>query len=563
MVTRRNFIITSAAAIAALTLDKKNILAAERSKPLGAGNPLQIPTEISGGQLTVGKTSIQILSGNQTDILSINAVYPPPTIRVKKGDSFSAHILNNLSDDVVIHWHGLHVPSAMDGHPMNAVKTGVTADINYSVINRAGTYFYHSHTDMMTAEQVYRGLAGMFIIDDDEDKALPLPRGEFEVPLMISDKLFDSNNQLVYSPTMDDMLRGWLGDTIMVNGTPDPFLDVAPTLYRFRIVNASNSRIYKIALSDNSEFTVISGDGGLLEAPVKTTSCFLANAERLDILIDFSKYQQGSSITLRSISFSTSDAPPPAPIPAQGAALDILRFDVTKTGDSKASIPAILSSIVKYLPADSKTTRTFGLTSSSVAHAINGKTFVMDRIDTHVPFNTLETWKFFNASEHIHPMHVHATQFQVLDRGGSAPTAPNDLGWKDTVMVNPFETVNVLVKFDAYDGVYLVHCHNLEHEDHGMMSNFMVDNGGSVKDTQTADTQLSVYPNPASDKTTITLLDTDRKKELFLFDTSGKVVLKEIIPDGLQTFQLNVSSLATGSYRVALGDRSAILTVIK
>lgn len=562
MITRRNFILTSAAALATVALDKTTLLAS--NTPVAAsGNPLRIPSEIPGGTLAIGSSSTQLFDGNPTNILSINATYPAPTIRIKKGDNLSAHILNNMSDDVVLHWHGLHVPALMDGHPMNAIKSGASADINYTVINRAGTYFYHSHTDMMTAEQVYRGLAGMFIVDDDEDTALPLPRGEFDIPLMISDKRFDENNQLVYSLTIDDMLRGWLGDQILVNGTPDPFLDVAPTLYRFRIVNTSNARIYKIALSDDSEFTVIGGDGGLLEAPVKTKSCFLANAERLDILVDFSKYQQGASITLKSLSFSANEPPPPAPVPAQGDTLDIIRFNVTKTGDSKSSIPITLSTIEKYLEADSKTTRTFGLTSTAIAHSINGKTFVMDRIDATVPFNTLETWKFFNASEHIHPMHIHGVQFQVLDRGGFPPTAANDLGWKDTVMVSPFETVNVLIKFGTYDGMYLIHCHNLEHEDHGMMSNFMVDNTGSVGENSDVDSQLSIYPNPAVDNTTIKLLESDYNKELSLYDATGKNILNKVIPHGSETLQLDLNRLATGSYRLALNGRSATLTIVK
>ncbi len=562
MITRRNFILTSAAALAAVALDKTTVHASN-TPVTASGNSLKIPAEIPGGTLAIGNNSTQLFEGNPTNILSINTTYPAPTIRVKKGDSFSAHILNNLSDDVVLHWHGLHVPASMDGHPMNAIKSGMTADITYPIINRAGTYFYHSHTDMMTAQQVYRGLAGMFIVDDDEDAALPLPRGEFDIPLMISDKRFDENNQLLYSLTIDDMLRGWLGDKILVNGTPDPFLDVAPTLYRFRIVNASNARIYKIALSDDSEFTVIGGDGGLLEAPVKTKSCFLANAERVDILVDFSKYQQGASITLKSVSFSANEPPPPPPVPSQGESLDIIRFNVTKTGDSKASIPSSLSIIEKYLAADSKNTRTFGLASSAIAHTINGKTFAMDRIDATVPFNTLETWTFFNASEHIHPMHIHGIQFQILDRGGSPPSAANDLGWKDTVIVNPFETVNVLIKFNAYDGMYLVHCHNLEHEDHGMMSNFMVDGTGGVIEHSDADSQLSIYPNPAIENITIQLVEGDRNKELFLYDIAGKDILRKIIPDGSETFHLDINHLATGSYRLALNGRSAILTVIK
>ncbi|HYM19556.1 MAG TPA: multicopper oxidase domain-containing protein [Candidatus Kapabacteria bacterium] len=557
--SRRRFLTGSAVAALAVAAGKKLPLKNKHSA-LVSGNPLLIPSEISGGNLTIATATAQIFSGSNTNILSINGSYPAPTIRIKKSQTFSAHILNNLADDLVLHWHGQHVPAVMDGHPKYAIKSGQSADITFPVINRAGTYFYHSHTDMMTAEQVYRGLAGMFIVDDDEDGALPLPRGMFDVPLVLSDKRFDTNKQIVYSPTMTDLMNGYVGETILVNGTSDPFLSVASTLYRFRILNASNARIYQIALSDNSSFMIIGSDGGLLETPLSATSCFLSPAERVDVLIDFSKYQTGSSLTLKSLPFSV-DVTPYTPLP-QGAAFDILRFDINATGNSHSQIPAALSSIIKYSRADAVNTLQFVLGTDGMNHTINSLKFQMDRIDNTIPFNTLEVWTFDNTqTTNIHPMHVHGTQFQVASRS-FGDLLSSDSGWKDTVMVRGGEAMDVLVKFADYEGIYLVHCHNLEHEDHGMMSNFLVSKTNSVDQDSSTLAELSVSPNPANDHANIRIPKADSSRTVTITDIHGKKIKQFSVAGDVLSVNVSVRSFPSGEYFIRVDGETVTMQVI-
>ncbi len=560
--TRRNFLLGTALATASVATARQSVFAKSGMfTSLASGNPLKIPPVINGGDLLVAPGKSEIFPGVQTDVLTVNGLYPAPMIRIKKGEQFSARLINNLSEDCVLHWHGFHLPSEMDGHPKYAIAPGQTTDITFPIINRAGTYFYHSHTDMKTAEQVYRGLAGMFIVDDDEDAALPLPRGIYEVPLIISDKHFDDAKQLSYMPNALDLRGGFLGETILVNGTVDAYHNVAPTLYRFRVLNNSNARTYKLALSNDASFTVIGGDGGLLENPVSVKSCFLAPAERLDILVDFSTYQNGTEITLKSISFSY-DGPPSSSSVNEGAELNILRFDVTATGTSGAQIPATLSTIVAYKEADALRTRQFTLFHSGSMHMINGLSFSMDRIDYTIPFGELEIWEFLNNTTEIHPMHIHGLQFQVLDRSSSSALFTNDLGWKDTVMVAGLDTVRVLVKFDTYEGLYLLHCHNLEHEDHGMMLNIFITKQDGVVEEKPSEAPFQIFPNPAHEIATVFVAPVNSPRALLLTTMTGVPIFQQIIDAGASSATLHLNGVSSGKYIVSIDGLTTLLDVI-
>lgn len=560
--TRRNFLLGTALATASVATARQSVFAKSGLfAGLPSGNPLKIPPVINGGNLTIAAGKSEIFPGVQTDVYTINGSYPAPMIRIKKGEQFSAHITNNLTGDCVLHWHGLHLPAEMDGHPKYAIAPGQSTDITFPIINRAGTYFYHAHTDMRTAEQVYRGIAGMFIVDDDEDTALPLPRGIYDVPLMISDKHFDDTKQLSYLPGALDLRGGFLGETILVNGTVDAYHSVAPTLYRFRVVNNSNARTYKLALSNDASFTVIGTDGGLIEKPVSVKSCFLSPAERLDILVDFSTYQSGTEITLKSISFPY-DGPQSSSSVIEGAELNILRFDVSTSGTSGAQIPTALSTIVAYKEADALRTRQFNLFHSGTMHMINGLSFSMNRIDYTIPFGELEIWEFLNNTTEIHPMHIHGLQFQVLDRSSSSVLFTNDLGWKDTVMVAGLDTVRVLVKFDTYEGLFLLHCHNLEHEDHGMMLNILIAKQNGVVEEKLSETQFQISPNPAREMTTVFVAPVNSPRELLLTTITGIPILQQIIDAGASAATLRLDSVSSGKYIVSIDGLTALLNVI-
>lgn len=508
------------------------------------GNPLRFPPAFTnGGTMTLANTTVEVWPGTTTNVKAINGSYPGPTVRIQRGTTFSATVVNQLAEPATVHWHGLIVPEAMDGHPKDPIPPGGSFTYTFPVMQRAGTYFYHSHAHMMTAEHVYKGFAGLFIVDDDNEIPLGLPRDAYDIPLVIQDRRSANQPQFTYSPTTLDTMNGYLGDTVLVNGTPEAYFEVSRTLYRFRLLNGSNARVYKIGFSDNHPFHIIATDGGLKDEAVPATSFFLAPGERVDILMDFSSYALNQSVLLKSLPFTGGGG-------SQGTELNILRFDVTGTQSSGGIVPAAMPPIPYYNPADVVRTRSFTLTMTMGAnmHRINGLTFDLNRIDVEVPRNDLEEWRIVNGTTLFHPMHIHGVLFQVLARNGNTNLPPSDKGWKDTVLVNPSETVRTLVKFTDYAGIYLLHCHNLEHEDDGMMINVRVNNSTGVDGTQTTPTEFRLHqnsPNPFNPSTRITF-DVPRESdvELEVFDIQGRKVvtlLNETVAAGRHTVEFRAA----------------------
>jgi FtsP/CotA-like multicopper oxidase with cupredoxin domain len=486
-ISRRHFLRYAAGSGLALTLAPISSLGGYPSgKPghgsgrevLGSGEPLRIPPTFSGGTITASVVQQRIWPDASTEVWAFGGTYPAPTIRVRRGDAFAVRLLNQLDEPTNIHWHGLTIPANMDGYPSDVAPPGGSFDYAFTVEQRAGVYWYHPHPDMRTGPQVYKGMAGLFIVEDDEEAALGLPGGEFEVPLLIQDRRSSPERTFDYTLSDDDHLDGYLGDTVLVNGTPDPYLEVAAGLYRFRVLNGSNARVFDLALADGSPMLVIGTDGGLLDQPYEASFLYLAPAERVDLLIDFSRYNVGDSVMLRSLDFGGTSGR------KQGVALPVLRFDVTRPGEGTVHVPAALTPYERLDPAQAVRSRKFTMridhSTTPVGHTINGLMFDMERIDERVGRGDLELWTFENISFLHHPMHLHGAQFQVISRnGGKNPLAPRDYGWKDTIYVRPFESVQVAVRFASWLGKFLVHCHNLEHEDHGMMLNFEVGLEGS------------------------------------------------------------------------------------
>lgn len=414
--------------------------------------------------------------------------------------------MNDLPDPTIIHWHGLLIPEEMDGHPRYAIASGESFEYDFQVINRAGMYWFHPHPHQLTAPQVYYGLAGLFIVSDDEEAALGLPAGEYDLPLVIQDRTFDSQNEMVYLANgMMDSMIGFLGDTILVNGAPNAALDVKASAYRLRLLNGSNSRIYKFAWQDGTPMTVIATDGGLLEEPVTREYITLAPGERVELWADFSG-RTGSEMRLVSLAFSGFDNGGGGMMGGgsnlpNGASFDILKLKVGEKGADGLSLPAHLSTIARHRAEDAvnlNNPRSFILAMQGMTHTINGSVFEMDSVAQNeiVQLGDLEVWEFANLEgggvgemsmmnmEMPHPMHIHGVRFQILRRelaqgnesmyqelsGGFV-----DNGWKDTVLVMPGEKVQMLVRFENYAGTFLYHCHNLEHEDAGMMRNYKIE----------------------------------------------------------------------------------------
>lgn len=560
---RREFIIKSATA--GIFLGASQIFPGINSpRNSSVGNALKFPPLLQPGESLILQTSnVEVWPGTTTEVIALNGYYPNPTIIVNKGDNFSVLFENQHSEEATIHWHGLISPELMDGHPKDAVMPGDSYIYSFPVFQRAGTYFYHSHAHHLTAKHVYKGFAGFFIVDDENEISLNLPRGEFDVPLLIQDRRSVDQPQFTYQPNMMDEMLGYLGDLPLVNGTPEAYFDVQKTLYRFRIVNGSNARIYKLALSDNSNFWIISTDSGLKDQPAEMNSVFLAPGERIDILVDFSSYNISDSILLKTLAFSGTGGTYP-----QGMAMDLLTFNIVGNGNSQGMVPSNLSSIEYYNINDIERTRNFTLTMEMMGggmHQINGLSFDINRIDEIINMNELEEWKFINQTDEYHPMHIHGLMFQVYSRNGDTNLPPNDKGWKDTVLVSSNETVSVLVKFVDYSGIYLLHCHNLEHETDGMMLNLKIESPTNVDDeSHPSSFELyQNYPNPFNPSTTIQFkLREAGFIELSVYSILGtkiETIIEGYKSSGLHSITYTNKNLSSGIYFYELKMKSQSL----
>jgi len=330
--SRRGFLGVAAASVGAASASG---LTASRASAAGASrtvlrNPLRIPLEASPAGLTLSAAPgiADLGSGRMSNVLAYNGFFPGPTIRARRGDGASVQFGNALAEETTVHWHGMVVPSLADGHPQQAVAPGGSYLYQFPIAQRACLNWYHAHPDGLTGKQVCLGLAGAFVINDAEEAALGLPSGSYEVPLIVRDASVDSRGNLVYK----DRTSGFLGNIPLVNGTRDAKLDVDTALYRLRVLNGANARVFRLALGNGAPFTLIGNDGGLLETGVEASQIVLGPAERLDLLVDFRGLPLGTSVMLRDLD----------------ARWDLLEFVVTRSLDAGGSIPTgTLSTIPK------------------------------------------------------------------------------------------------------------------------------------------------------------------------------------------------------------------------
>ena len=439
---------------------------------------LPMPPVVTGQATLAAQATVHnIFKGKVSKVLG----YQPnsilgPSIVVNSGDSVNILFQNNLAEPSNIHWHGLDIPANMDGHPKDTIDSGGSFNYQFVVSQRAAMYWYHPHPHELTAKQAYLGLAGAFIVRALEESSLNLPSGEFEVPLIIQDKRVFPDYSLDYSPQMGDVMTGYLGPYVTVNGVYAPSKEVKTRNYRLRVLNGSNARIYDLALSNGAAFAVIGSDGGLLASPSSVDSLLLGPGERVDLIVDFSSYPIGTELFLISNAFSAGTS--------QGLEeFKILKFIVDENDTDTFSLPVSLSVIDPIPESSAIKTRTFNISNPGMGggghsgmtmkgmHRINNKVYDENRVDETVQAGTTEIWVFDNSTgDEPHPMHMHALQFQVLDRtGGRNVKIATENGWKDTAMVLPGEKVRVIMTFGVHTGKYMLHCHNLEHEDDGMM----------------------------------------------------------------------------------------------
>jgi blue copper oxidase len=419
--------------------------------------------------------------------------YLGPTFRVRPGQRVRIRFENALDEDSVVHWHGLDVSEDNDGHPRLAVGPGGARVYDFQVGARPATYWYHPHPHERTAPQVYAGLAGLFIVSDGDEEARGLPGRAFELPLVLQDRTLGRDGQLVYEP---NPMMGLQGERFFVNGRESPAFEVRAGSYRLRILNGSNARIYKLAWSDGSPLVVIGSDGGLLAAPVTRPYLMLAPGERAEVWADFGR---AGDVALESLPFSpggmgggmmgggmmgrgmTGGAGE-----GDGIARPLCRFAVRGPG-RRLSLPQRLDPPVFRSPeevANPHDPRRFAVSMGMMTWLLNGRPFEMNEVapNERIRRGVTEDWEFANPGGMMalpHPIHVHGGQFQLVARGGRAPSSVAEgrveEGWKDTFLLMPGERVRLRVRFPHHQGLFMYHCHNLEHEDMGMMRNFRVE----------------------------------------------------------------------------------------
>lgn len=440
--------------------------------------------------ITQRAADLTILPGLTTPAWTYGGTFPGPTIVSRSGRRAVIRQHNALPVPVAVHLHGGHTPPDSDGYPLDLIEPQATHTMTHddrmrsgmsrnSVVGQreyvypmqqpAATLWYHDHRMSYTGQAVWRGLAGFHIVHDDEERGLPLPNGHRDIPLMIADRSFSADGSFQY-PLTDGgdvaapYMNGVLGDVVLVNGAPWPVLETDPARYRFRLLNASNARRYRLRLDppppEGSVFTQIGSDGGLLASPLAHDAIDIAPAERFDVIVDFSRYRPGTQVRLVNTLGTQSST-------------QVMRFDVIGTDRSDDStIPERLSE--SFVPLDrgrATTTRTFlfGQGRAGV-WMINNEPYRPGAPVATPRLGDVEIWRFITDIRH--PIHVHLNSFQVLSRNNKPP-GRFDHGWKDTIDVAPAEAVEVIVRFTDYHGTYLVHCHNLEHEDMAMMADFV------------------------------------------------------------------------------------------
>ncbi|TGQ68136.1 multicopper oxidase family protein [Mesorhizobium sp. M1C.F.Ca.ET.212.01.1.1] len=419
-------------------------------------------------RLTAAPATARFAADQDTPILAYNGMSPGPMIEAHEGDRVEIAFANRIEgEQSTIHWHGMPVPADQDGNPMDPVAAGAERAYAFELPEgSAGSYWYHPHPHGKTAEQVYRGLAGAFVV---KAKADPVPAAYGDTVLMFTDLRLAADGSMPDN-TMIDQMNGRVGDHVLVNGQKNPRLAVAMgSKRRLRLYNATNARFLRLAF-DGVAMTIIGTDGGLLEKPVAAEEIMLSPAERIELVVAFDR-PGAAMLTTLDYDRGWMGAGRPA-----DAGLTLLTVDVSQTpGEAMPPLPERLRPIAPLgRPAVSRRlvfteTMAMNATGMEMGFLINGKAFDMGRVDIVARAGETELWEIVNQADMDHPFHVHGTQFQVIEheRDGKVSKPPY-LAWKDTVNVARGETVRLLLRQER-PGPRMYHCHILEHEQLGMM----------------------------------------------------------------------------------------------
>jgi FtsP/CotA-like multicopper oxidase with cupredoxin domain len=441
--------------------------------PLDAGLP-----DGSGGRtyrLDAQAGQSQIISGVNTRTNGYNGALLGPALLLRNGQRASISVSNSLAELTTVHWHGLIVPAEMDGGPHQPINAGASWNASFVVANAPSTCWFHPHTHGATGRQVVQGLGGLLIIEDDPavQPLLPTTWGVDDVALVLQDKRFSRSGQIDYTLGADDLSRGYQGDRLLVNGVFGATWQAPRQRVRLRLLNGCNARTLSLRLSNNATLLQIANEGGYLATPVVRSSLTLAPAERAELLVDLGAYAAGQQLTLRASTPSSS-------VGSFGASNEVdallIRVAVAAQTGAIRSAPAALPAPTPITPAAGATVRNITLDGGMMGNAftLNGRSFDMNRIDLSVPTGATEIWRFTNNTMMAHPMHVHGARLSLLSRDGALPAA-QERGLRDTFLVESMQTVAIAVQTptQASPMPFMFHCHILEHEDAGMMAQFV------------------------------------------------------------------------------------------
>jgi blue copper oxidase len=541
-------------------------------------NTLWIPDTLAGPNfnLTIKDTFAQLTPGNQTITAGINSKFWGPTLIFNKGEVVKMNIKNKLNEATTIHWHGFHLPAVMDGGPHQVIPAGTVWQPYWKVTNNAATYWYHPHLHEMTEEHITKGIGGLIIVRDAEESALPLPRkyGVDDIPLVLTDRDFSTQKQFQVVP---------YGDSMMTNGTLRAQYSVPAQVVRFRVLNAAIERSFNIGFSDNRNFSIITSDGGLLNAPVSVNRYLLHAGERIEILVSFNG-QSGQSFDLKAFNSTLANAIPGGEnFPGGPFANYLGKKDFTmlhinvkaQTTGAITTIPTTLKTNVPLSVANANVTRILtmsdstGVTNPTIlgpnAFLINHKLFDINYNQYNVPVGNTEIWEIRSTSGFGHPFHIHDVEFNILSINGAAPPAAQ-AGWKDVVFVPSRQTVRFIAKFDDYADAlhpFMYHCHISLHEDEGMMGQFVVT--GTATSTLQAikkANDIKLYPNPANDRLFINFSDPNMQAYYVRISNAlGKTMY--MLPRPQLQEGIDISNFASGVYTLELTDEKTKTTTTK
>lgn len=529
-------------------------------------NSLWIPDTISGTtfNLALKDTFAQLRpTGNQTITGGINnSAFWGPTLFMNKGDLVQLNVSNGLNDSTTLHWHGMHLPAVMDGGPHQVIPPGTVWQPYWTVTNQAATLWYHPHLHEMTLEHLNKGLGGFIIIRDSVEASLPLPRtyGVDDIPIVLTSRRYNLANQFVVQNVA-------YGDYMLTNGTPNAQVTLPQQYVRLRILNAEIERGYDLGFSDGRTFYIIANDGGLLNAPVPVTRLKLLVGERVEIMVNLGNDPIGSSLDLKAFNSGQAFGFPggePSTTGQFGSLLNNIDFPVLHinvagaTASPITAVPSTLENNVYWTAANATINRNISITNGNPGGSpfdFDNSPFNINTINKSVMLDAIEKWTVTNNNVFGHTFHIHDVEFKIVARNGSASAVgAHESGWKDVMYVPRAENVSFVARFtDFADPIhpFMYHCHFSNHEDDGMMGQFVVTGTTGIQNPGQNSADFNLFPNPASSRLFVTMKYPESKAYyITIFDAAGRA--KYMLPRPDIQSGIDISLLPPGTYSLQL-----------